>query len=218
MTGTIGVLSSDLSRYADFSVALLHQQTPPGAKLIWTKGADVVGNMNRMVAGMEGDWLWILGDDHVFAPGLLLSLLKRDVDVIVPLCLKRTPPYDPVVYAEQNEDGDYVAFVDLPEHGLVPIHAAGSAGMLVKRHVIEAIGGPVFESHGGLNEDLTFCAKVRAAGFQIWCDVDAFLGHIGLVSIWPKYRDGEWQVDLDLGNGTMMPVRRFLKPEFAGAA
>jgi hypothetical protein len=211
MTGTIGVISSDLARYADFSVALMHQHTPPGSKLIWTKGADVVGNMNRLVAGMEGDWLWILGDDHVFAPGLLLGLLAHDVDVVVPLCLKRTPPYDPVVYESQNEAGEYVACMDLPEHGLVEVHACGSAGMLVRRHVLDAITDPVFESYGGLNEDLTFCAKIRDAGFTIHCDVDAWLGHIGLVSIWPQYRDGEWQVQLDLGNGEMMPVRRFLR-------
>jgi hypothetical protein len=213
--GTIGVLSSDLARYADFSVALMHQHTPPETKLIWTKGADVVGNMNRMVAGMEGDWLWILGDDHVFAPGLLLGLLGRNVDVVVPLCLKRTPPYDPVVYSHQNDLGEYVAYTGLPEHGLVRVHAAGSAGMLVRRRVLDAIDDPVFESHGGLNEDFTFCAKIRDAGFQILCDADAWLGHIGLVSIWPNWQDGEWQIQLDLGNGEMMPLRRFLREPVA---
>jgi len=213
--GTIGVLSSDLARYADFSIALMHSQTPPGSKLIWTKGADVVGNMNRMHQGMQGEWLWILGDDHVFDSDLLLRLLRRDVDVVVPLCLKRSPPYDPVVYSHQNEDGVYVGYTDLPNTGLVKVHAAGSAGMLVRRRVFEAIEEPAFESHGGLNEDLTFCAKVRDAGFDIHCDVDERLGHIGLLTVWPEYRDGAWQVELDLGSGVSMPVRRYVKETVA---
>ena len=219
--GTIGVLSSDLARYADFSVALMHCQTPPGSKLIWTKGADVVGNMNRMYRGMEGDWLWIMGDDHVFDSDLLLRLLEHDVDVVVPHCLKRMPPYDPVVYSgEAGEDHAghpvYVGNTDMPKAGLVPVHACGSAGMLVRRHVFEALEklpGEMFRSHGGLNEDLTFCADLREAGFQIYCDPSALLGHIALVSVWPEFRDGAWQIQLDLGNGVMMPVQRYLREE-----
>jgi hypothetical protein len=215
--GTIGVCSGDLTRYADFAIALMHQQTPPGTKLIWAKGVDVVSNMNLMCRGMRGDWLWMIGDDHVFDPDLLVRLLEHEVDVVVPLCLKRSPPYDPVVYSHQNERGEYVGTIDLPEHGLVEIHAAGSAGMLVRRHVLDALEEPVFETHGGLNEDLSFCAKVRDAGYRIWCDVDALLGHIGIISVWPLFRDEEWQIALHLGNGEVMPIRRFLQPTLAGA-
>lgn len=210
--GTIGVLSSDLARYADFAIALMHHQSPPGTKLIWTKSNDIVGNMNSMVRGMQGDWLWILGDDHVFDFDLLTQLLARDVDIVVPLCLKRTAPYDPVVYAGQNEKGEYYGVHDLPEHGLVEIHAAGSAGMLVRRHVLDAIGDPVFETGGGgMNEDLTFCAKARAAGFTIWCDVEARLGHIGILCIWPVFEDGEWKIQLQLGNGQNITVNRYVQ-------
>src|SRR3546814_11448924 len=60
-----------------------------------------------------------------------------EVDVIVPPCLKRSPPYDPVVYSHQNEKGEYVGYNDLPEHGLVPVHAAGTAGMLIRRPVLD---------------------------------------------------------------------------------
>jgi len=221
MSGTIGVLSSDLSRYADFSVALMHCQKPDGTKLIWTKGADVVGNMNRMFENMQGDWLWIMGDDHLFSSDLLMRLLEHDVDVVVPHCLKRQPPYDPVVYSgELGEDEAghpiYVGHTDMPESGLVPVYACGSAGMLVRRHVFDALETPgraMFRSHGGLNEDLTFCADLREAGFQIYCDPSALLGHIGLVSVWPQFRDGNWQIQLDLGGGVMMPVQRILQPE-----
>jgi len=212
MSGTIGVMSGELC-HADFALSLMHQQTPPGTKLVWTKGIDIVGNMNSLVRKMEGEWLWVLGTDHVMSFDLLARLLEHDVDVVVPLCLKRSPPYDPVVYSHQNSKDEYVGYNDLPEHGLVPIHAAGSAGMLIRRHVLEAFEDPVFESHGGLNEDLSFCAKVRDAGFSIWCDVEAHLGHIGQISVWPTWRNDEQAIDLHLGNGEIMPIRRLVQPE-----
>lgn len=214
--GTVGVLSGEQVRYAQFAIALMHQQLPEGTKLIWRPGVNVIANMNAMVEGVEGDWLWMIGDDHVFNPDLLGRLLEHDVDVVVPLCLKRTPPYQPVVYSHQNEVGEYVGHFDLPEHGLVELHAAGTAGMLVRRRVLDAIADPVFETGPhGLNEDLTFCAKVRAAGFRIWCDVDAPLGHITNVAVWPLCNSGEWCPSLHLGNGLIMPLRWLPDPELA---
>lgn len=205
--GTIGVMSGELC-HADFALSLLHHQTPNHTKLLWTKSVDIVGNMNSMVRGMQGDWLWIMGSDHVMDFDLLPRLLKHDVDIVVPLCLKRSPPYDPVVYSHQNEKDEYVV-ADLPEAGLVRIHAAGTAGMLVRKRVFDAIGDPWFESYGGLNEDLTFCRKAREAGFAIWCDPSARLGHISQVSVWPMW-DGEQAIEMNLGNGEKMPLKRIL--------
>ena len=216
MSGTIGVMSGEFV-HADFAISLLHHHSPPGSKLIWVKGIDIVGNMNSIVRKTEGDWLWVLGTDHVMNFDLLERLLAHDVDVVVPLCLKRSPPYDPVVYSHQNEEGEYVGYNDLPEHGLVPVHAAGSAGMLIRHNVLDALEDPVFESHGGLNEDLSFCAKVREAGFSIWCDVEASLGHIGQISVWPTWRNEEQAIDLHLGNGEIMPIRRLVKPDLVAS-
>jgi hypothetical protein len=210
--GTIGVIGSDLARYADFVAALTILGKPEDTRLIYTRTVDIVGNCNTICRNYRGGWVLFLGDDHTFDPTLLVNLLEHEVDVVVPLCLKRTPPFDPVVYGGQNEDGLYYA-AELPEHGLTEIHAAGSAGMLVRRHVFEAIEDPWFESHGGLNEDLTFCAKVREAGFRIWCDVDTRLGHLATHQVWPAFRDGRWHADLVLDPHTTLPVKRMLKGE-----
>ena len=151
-----------------------------------------------------------MGDDHVFAPDILARLISHDVDVVVPHCLKRVPPFDPVAYGGQNEDGDYFT-AELPESGLTEVWAAGSGGMLIRRHVLEAIGDPGFETGIGLSEDLNFCRKVRDAGFSIWCDVDAKLGHLHYNTVWPVLRDGVWQIELDIGNGVRMPVKRIVE-------
>jgi hypothetical protein len=210
VSGTIGVTSGDLTRYADFCASLTILGKPEGTRLIWTKSVDVVTNCNVICRNFIGDWVWFIGDDHVFDPDLLIRLLEHEVDVIVPLCLKRSPPYDPVVYGRQNMQGEYVG-ADLPESGLTEIYAAGSAGMLIRRNVLEAIPDPWFEQHGGLNEDLTFFAKVRDAGFRIWCDVECLLGHMAPHTVWPAYREGGWHADIQLDPSLRLPLRRELK-------
>lgn len=222
MSGTIGILGGELW-HADFSMAMLHHQAPPDTKLIATKSVDIVGNMNSMVRGMRGEWLWVLGTDHVMdfdlCRKLLDELARPEVDIVFPVCLKRSPPYDPVIYSHQNEDGDYVGYTNLPTRGLHPVWAAGSAGMMVKRWVLEKIGGengPWFWSEGGLNEDLSFCAAARDIGARLWVRTDALLGHISQVSIWPEVRDGEWGMSMHLGNGEKMPLRRIVDPDLVG--
>jgi len=214
--GTIGVIGSELARYADFVAALTILGKPEDTRLIYTRTVDVVGNCNTICRNFRGEHVLFLGDDHTFDPDLYLRLLAWDVDVVVPLCLKRTPPYDPVVYGGQNERGEYYG-ADLPSHGLTEVYAAGSAGMLVRRHVLEAIADPWFESHGGLNEDLTFCQKVREAGFRIWCDVDTRIGHMSIHQIWPVHRDGGWHADLVVDSRLTLPLKRTIDPTLAPA-
>jgi hypothetical protein len=214
--GTIGVVGSDLARYADFTAALCILGKPDDTRLIYTRTVDIVGNCNTICRNYRGEWVWFIGDDHTFDPDVLLRLLALELDVVVPLCLKRSPPYDPVVYGGEDTEGVYYV-AELPVSGVAEIYAAGSAGMLVRRHVLEAIADPWFESFGGLNEDLEFCRKVRAAGFSIHCDVDTKLGHIATHQVWPEHREGGWHADIVLDPRLRLPLRRTIDPSLAPA-
>ena len=69
--------------------------------------------------------------------------------------------------------------------------------MLIKRRVLEAIDDPWFEPSQdavGLNEDLNLCRKIREAGFTLWCDPTALLGHISHYTVYPHWQDGAWHV------------------------
>jgi hypothetical protein len=209
--GTIGVVAQDLARYSDFCLSMTILEKPADARIIWTKSTDVVGNCNQMCRNMVGEWLWIMGDDHVFNPDILLRLLARDVDIVVPFVMTRTPPYAPVVMSEPNgldEHGHLEYQIAwLPESGLHEVYAAGSAGMLIRRPVLEAIADPWFSTDGkGLNEDFAFCRKAREAGFKIHCDVDVQMGHIATHTVWPEHRDGGWQPNLILNPQTVVPL------------
>jgi len=209
--GTIGVVTQQLARYTDFWLADKALMRPANTKFVNRQGMDVTGNYNALVEGTEGDWLFIMGDDHTFAPDLLVNLLAHEVDVVVPLVLKKDAPFDPVVY--EGEEGVDEAtgltinrVARLEPTGLQEIHAAGSAGMLIRRYVLDAIERPVFTtSNGYQNEDLLFCKKVREAGFKIYCDADQKMGHIGIHTVYPMWDGTRWASILDLGNGQFSP-------------
>lgn len=219
----VGVISQELSRFSGFFQSLLGVMAtlPAGSGLSWAKSVDVPGNCNSLCRHMMNNgnwrWLWLMGDDHIFDRDIVARLASHDVDVIVPHCLKRYPPWHPVVYGGGDADGLYYT-AELPEEGLTEIHAAGSAGMLINRRVLEKIGDPWFTpgpGAQGLNEDLEFCRKAREAGFKIYCDPAVGLGHITLTTVWPHWQDGEWQVSLQVSDQENIPIRRLPSKEDA---
>ena len=215
--GTIGVISGERGSYASFwnCIHSEHMNTLidyPGTRLMIQMGVDICGNLNQLVRRMEGDWLWIMGDDHFWEAGMLDRLLAHDVDVVVPHCLRRNPPWQPVVNSHKNEDGWYVA-AELPEDELTEVYTAGSAGMLVRRRVFEALGDPYFTpspNAEGLNEDMWFCERVHEAGFKVHCDPGALLGHISNYVVYPRWDEnaGGWHVDTVFDQETRIPIRR----------
>lgn len=224
--GTIGIISSDLARFSDFSTCLLSLIRPTTERIVWVRGMDVCGNLNRIIKDMRGDHLFLLGDDHTFEPGILVKLLEHlerpEVDAVVPLVMKKQAPFEPVVYSSSVVNPDdgltYYQHAELPEHGLIQLHAAGSAGMLIKREVLKDIlqhDPPVFMTTDGMqNEDLHLCRKIRERrerlgleGSGIWCDVDTRMGHIGVFAIYPFWQgDGRYGTIMDLGNGHFTPL------------
>jgi hypothetical protein len=208
--GVVGVNSGYLGRYREFDIHLGQLEVPPGTRISWQVGLNVAFGFNQMARRMTADdeWLWILGDDHTFDACVLRQLLDRNVDIVVPLCLRRAYPFAPVIHA-RKDDGKWewlgwkpiegrsglVNLADALPDGWIP--AVGNAGMLVRRRVFNTMADPWFEvGHtnpelGG--SDLWFCAKAVEAGFAIHVDTDVGIGHITHAAIWPeKTADGVW--------------------------
>jgi len=219
--GTIGIITHELSRYSDFSISLLGLAAPQNTRVIWHKGVEIASGLNAIIRKMSGDWLWILGDDHTFKADLLLKLLSAQKDIIAPVCSSRTHPWHPVVYT-QNEDRQFLRqrWADIPiEQVTTMFKGAGTAGMLIRKHVLDAVGDPWFENgktaSENLGEDLWFCRKAQDKGFEVHVDTRLGIGHITPATIWPGLIDGklipisnfngfeEFWVRLDVG---MRPV------------
>lgn len=62
---------------------------------------------------------------------------------------------------------------------LLQIDGCGMHFVLVKREVVERIEKPWFAcTTRGAGEDFYFCRKVAEAGFDLWCDLTVYTGHI----------------------------------------
>jgi hypothetical protein len=204
LRGTVAFFTGDPSIRFNDSVrsfqAMLSEMRNDDISVGMFSGVNVTGNLNEAVAKMKGDWLWQTADDHVWEPNIIYRLEAHNVDIVAPHCLKRTPGYEPVIYGSSN--GDIHSLAQIPREGLFEVHAAGTAGMLIRKHVFDEIGEPWFETYGKQNEDLMFCRKLREHGFKIWCDPTILLGHIALTCVWPTWIEGRgWGIDFDLGAG-----------------
>jgi hypothetical protein len=194
---------------------------PPGTATSIHQSGSIVENINLGLASMqpEHEWAMVIGDDHRMSPDLVVKLLEADKDIVVPLCIRRVPPFMFGIFAEETEYYDerlgrsYPGYKpyqmeDIPTDELFPVVASGSAGMMIKRRVLDDVGFPWFESSDGvfLNEDLEFCRKVRAVrserapdGYEIWCDPSIRMGHIGQMTVWPHEHEGRMVVKIDHG-------------------
>jgi len=214
--GIVVLPCHDQARYHQFTHDMQILDVPDGTRVTYQRSASIVQNLNEGIKDMlNGDagWAWFIADDHAIPRDLVLRLLAREVDIVVPLVCRRGPPYSLVIFDEEVGNDEYgrpmyhtIQYDDLPpDGGMMEVVACGSAGMLVQRHVFEAMGDyPWFANSDGIscNEDVEFCKSARALGFTIWCDTDARLGHLGTVASWPAHRDGRWGIVFDFqGSG-----------------
>lgn len=202
------MLVGSLARYRALFTSLEKLRVPRGTNLIYAEGSEVARNCNTLVDKMTGEWLWIMGDDHRFGPDVLLKLLDRRVDIVVPLVCRRHPPFESVLYKKMVSDGapnEKYALSELPASGMLQVDAAGSAGMLVRQHVFGSLPKPWFEFQRHTSEDVGFCLSARSAGFKVHADLDQTMTHITTCEIEPYRRGGKWNVGVNVG-GRMVPV------------
>ena len=185
--GTIGVLALELSRYSTFTASLACLKRPEDTHVLFSLGKNTIDAQNWLAQGMQGDWLWILGDDHQFGEDALMALLARDVDIICPINVMRAQPFDPLIF---DDDGTRWTWDRLSgKYGIHDVPACGNAGMLIKRRVLEKIPQPWFEwgPEGSpyQGSDLAFCWKARQAGFKVYVDTQVRFGHTTVATFIP---------------------------------
>ena len=92
--GVVGIASAFLGRYREIDSCLNLVHLPPGTIKQWCLGVDPSHHFNEMcrtvISNPTFQWIWILGDDHVFTTDLWYRLYKHNLDIVVPLCLRRS--------------------------------------------------------------------------------------------------------------------------------
>ena len=81
MSGTIGLVATDLGRYTIFTKCLVYMQAPVNTHIQWCVGTDFANNRNTLAQealDRGSEWLLYLDDDHAFPPDHLMRLLSHD--------------------------------------------------------------------------------------------------------------------------------------------
>jgi len=214
MAGSVGIVADSTARYTEFTECLLGLTTrmPVNTQVRFKVGPDRGVSRDWLVAdSLErgSEWIMFLDDDHSFSPNLLMQLLSHEEPIVASLYLLRQPPFWPIAYESKSEDGLYTA-LDLKGcegSGLVPVVAAGTGGMLIRSEVFYEMKPPWFLHTDQHSEDLYFCDKAVAAGFPIFVDLEARLGHITPVNVVPSYHsDAGWLATLVVGQAMNVGV------------
>lgn len=216
LSGLIGVSCSVEARYSAFSECLANLSKPDGAFVLFKPGIDIGANRNAIVRhALSGqyDWVWFVDDDMAFVVDHLEHLLSHNQPVVASLYLNRKPPIFPVAFNRRTEvEGQPVwqpiSLAGAPNHGLAEIIAAGTGGMLVRSEVFRAIEYDTWFDHHQSTDDLAFCQRVHAAGFPIFLDLGATMGHISTYEVWPVRQDQQgWGAQLRLTDKDFVPMR-----------
>ena len=217
MSGLIGVAASRNARYSTFTECLGNLAKPPGTVVRIETGIDIATNRRNIVRSTLNhggfEWVFFVDDDMVFRPDHLMGLLEHDVPIVASLYLNRTPPFYAMAFGEKTTDALLnpvwvpVSLDGAPEEGLAEVVAAGTAGMLVRREVFEAIEEGTWFIQDGTSDDIAFCERVIDAGFKIWLDLGARMGHISIHEVWPRFNAGEWFVGLRVSDTEELNVK-----------
>lgn len=210
--GTIIVpVRDDLARYNQFAFSLAALIKPEDTRLVYTTGLNVVQSLNDTFKhDFYGDWCLLLGDDHVMPPWLIAQLARHDEDIVGAVNFTRRAPFHWTLFKAPDDNGHGWLLYDddeLPSTGLASVGALGSAGLFIRRNVIEAFiedRGYVFTntSARAINEDLEFCAHARELGFTVFCDMAVRLGHLGTMSTAAHYDEEQgWGVAIEFPGG-----------------
>lgn len=197
MAGSVGIIADATGRYTEFTECLVGLLTkmPVNTQVQFKVGPERGRGRDFLVEqSLErgSEWILFLDDDHSFSPTLLIQLLSHNQPIVASLYLLRQPPFWPIAYSSKSEEGIYTA-LDLPKQqtGLVPVRAAGTGGMLIRSEVFYELDPPWFLHTDQQSEDLYFSDRATEAGFPIFVDLEARLGHITPTNVVPTYHPEE---------------------------
>jgi hypothetical protein len=198
--GTVIVTAASLARYSEFWLSVEALEVPHGTRLVAARGADIPHQFNEGVRRMTGEWCFFLGDDHTFNRTLLMHLLDRNLDFVLPVVPRRDSPFCPVLmHGPVGAKMRRYSWTELPTSGLFKIplgDSAGQAGALVRKPVLDKLGDPWFEggklTPGRLMEDMYFVQRMHELGVNMFVDCEEVMPHIANITITPQVYGGRW--------------------------
>ena len=163
--------------------------------------------LHKLFLESDCDYFFTINDDEHLPEDALDRLLADDKDIVIPLGLRWHNANGPIPCVGVREGSAHVS-IELAKHfdepgeitatespakyiqptsgfkGLRRCDRVGNSGILIKRHVMEAMPLGTFRLQMSedrtkvfATEDYVLCDAMRAAGFEIWVDCNMVLDH-----------------------------------------
>ncbi|MFA4826468.1 MAG: glycosyltransferase family A protein [Methanoregula sp.] len=167
-----------------------------GFEVLHYEGCYVHSLRNLLMQNAKGDYLLFIDSDMKWSSSNIASLVKAEKPIIGGLYYKRRFPYGPVVYKYDAVKGTFDSVKAVPER-LFQCDGIGTGFLLIHRGVIDKFKEPELCADWGMpfdpikveapgtagsyfmGEDLSFCAKAKTLGIEIWCDPETVVKHVG---------------------------------------
>lgn len=195
----IGLITGEYVRQASFIPSFIGLLRPEGSATVTVHGQSPAANRNDIIRqALKHDFthIFFMDDDMVFPPDTLEKLMKHDKDIVSALYLLRSFPHRPAFFDKAYPDGrcKYAALTE-ESTGLVKGVNIGFGAVLISTEVFKKLEQPWVRlgeiEKDGWCDDIGFFNRCREAGFEIWCDLDAPVGHMSYTTLWP-IKDKEW--------------------------
>jgi len=144
------------------------------------------GGMNYAAQQGQGEWLLLVNNDTIFAPGSLENLSHAlasagpDIAAIGPITNAAGNEQDYFLEGTAEQVlADAAVFQQIPVKRLLPVYRLDFFCVAIRRSVWNELGG-LDPAYGlGYYEDFDFSVKMRHAGYRLMMCEDAFVYHQG---------------------------------------
>ena len=217
----IGLSTGEHIRKADFLPYFLGLLKPEDSLISTQHGQSPAKSRNIIIEqALANDCthIFFMDDDMAMPPDTLLKLLAHDKDVVTGLYLMRSYPHFPVIFDAAYDNGfNRHIFLEGHQNGLIRVTNCGLGCVLIKIEVFQKLEKPYVRlgevEKDGWSDDIGFFNRVREAGFEIYCDLDARVGHLTTFMAWPHKVDNKWYTEYKSPNGNilipqMVPVKQ----------
>ncbi len=207
----VALVTGEYVRQASFIPSFLNLERPTNSFTSTVHGQSPAAGRNMIIKqGLEHNCshIFFMDDDMVFPPDTLMKLLAHDKPIVSALYLLRAFPHRPAFFDTAYDDGK-CKFASLKKElkGLVKGVNAGLGAVLIKSEVFKKLEPPYVRlgeiDKDGWCDDVGFFNRCRAAGYDIWCDLNAPVGHMTYMTIWPEIHEDEWYTNYKHTNGNV---------------
>lgn len=214
----VGLSTGEHVRQASFIPSFLGLERPPNSFTATVHGQSPATSRNTLIKQAldhNCTHVFFMDDDMIFPPDTLMKLIKHNKDIVTALYLLRSFPHRPAFFDKAYENGR-CKFASLKNGmtGLVKGVNCGLGAVLISTQVFWKLDEPYVRlgeiEKDAWCDDVGFFNRCREAGFDIWCDLDAPVGHMTTITMWPEFSDNEWYTNYKHNDGNVRFLQNIL--------